>query len=112
LDRRVLELVIAAINAQPGISIAVNVSADTVTDDEWRERLIELLNANPGIGPRLLVEITETAAPGDLAEAEKFVLALRGFGVRVALDDFGAGQTSFRALRALGVDLVKIDGSF
>jgi diguanylate cyclase (GGDEF)-like protein len=112
LDRRVLELVIASITARKDAAIAINVSAETTTDDEWRDRLIELLNSNVGVGPRLLVEITETAAPGELAEAEEFVAALHGFGVRVALDDFGAGQTSFRALRALGVDLVKIDGSF
>jgi diguanylate cyclase (GGDEF)-like protein len=112
LDRRVLELIVAAITARKDAAIAINVSAETTTDDEWRDRLIELLNGNVGVGPRLLVEITETAAPGELAEAAEFVSALHGFGVRVALDDFGAGQTSFRSLRALGVDLVKIDGSF
>ncbi|BCJ89356.1 GGDEF-domain containing protein [Terrihabitans soli] len=112
LDRRVLDLTIAALKEHPGRAIALNVSADTTTDEEWRERLIEALKANPDIGSRLLVEITETAAPGDLAEAKDFVEALRGFGVRLAIDDFGAGQTSFRTLRALGVDLVKIDGNF
>lgn len=112
LDRRVLDLVIEALKKDPSCQIALNVSAETTTDDEWRERLIEALKANPELGARLLVEITETAAPGDLAEAEDFVAALRGFGVRLAIDDFGAGQTSFRTLRALGVDLVKIDGNF
>jgi EAL domain-containing protein (putative c-di-GMP-specific phosphodiesterase class I) len=112
LDRRVLDLVIDALKKNPSCQIALNVSAETTTDDEWRERLIEALKANPELGARLLVEITETAAPGDLAEAKDFVGALRGFGVRLAIDDFGAGQTSFRTLRALGVDLVKIDGNF
>ena len=61
---------------------------------------------------RLTVEITETAAISDLDETVKFVAALKALGVRVALDDFGAGYTSFRSLRRLGVDMVKIDGSF
>ena len=37
---------------------------------------------------------------------------LKGLSCRVALDDFGAGYTSFRSLRELGVDMVKIDGLF
>jgi diguanylate cyclase (GGDEF)-like protein len=112
LDRRVLELVVGAVKADDAPSVAINVSAETTTDDEWRDRLTEMLKENPGIGARILVEITETAAPGEVAEAADFVAALRAAGVRVAIDDFGAGQTSFRTLRALGVDVVKIDGCF
>jgi diguanylate cyclase (GGDEF)-like protein len=112
LDRRVLELVITALQAHPSARVAVNISAETMGDAEWREHLVATFRKRPGIAGRLLVEITETAAPGDLAEAAEFVAALRAAGVRVAIDDFGAGQTSFRALRALGVDLVKIDGDF
>jgi EAL domain-containing protein (putative c-di-GMP-specific phosphodiesterase class I) len=48
----------------------------------------------------------------DVAEAERFVTAMRALGCRVALDDFGAGYTSFRHLKALSVDIVKIDGSY
>ncbi|HKZ96196.1 MAG TPA: EAL domain-containing protein [Hyphomicrobiaceae bacterium] len=60
----------------------------------------------------MTIEITETAAISDLEETAKFVGALKALGCRVALDDFGAGYTSFRNLRLLGVDMVKIDGSF
>ena len=112
LDRRVLDLVLSAVKAEDAPSVAINVSAETTTDDEWRDRLAEMLKDNPGVGARILVEITETAAPGEIAEAADFVAALRAAGVRVAIDDFGAGQTSFRTLRALGVDVVKIDGCF
>jgi len=111
LDRRVLDLAIEALPTAPH-PIAINVSADTTSDDEWRDRLVEVLKLKPELAGRVLIEITETAAPGEMAEAAQFVAILRGAGVRVAIDDFGAGQTSFRTLRALGVDLVKIDGAF
>lgn len=67
---------------------------------------------DPTLTRRLTVEITETSAISDLDETVKFVSALKALGCRVALDDFGAGYTSFRSLRLLGVDMVKIDGSF
>jgi len=61
---------------------------------------------------RLTVEITETAKLHDFEEAFRLVTAVRKLGCRVALDDFGAGHTSFRQLKSLPVDVVKIDGSF
>jgi EAL domain-containing protein (putative c-di-GMP-specific phosphodiesterase class I) len=64
------------------------------------------------ITERLTIEITETVAISDVKAAVKFVATLKDLGCRVALDDFGAGYTSFRSLRQLGVDMVKIDGSF
>jgi EAL domain-containing protein (putative c-di-GMP-specific phosphodiesterase class I) len=48
----------------------------------------------------------------DLAESTRFVATLRDMGCHVALDDFGAGNTSFRNLKTLAIDIVKIDGSF
>src|SRR5690606_14166562 len=48
----------------------------------------------------------------DVEECGRFVSTLRGLGCGVALDDFGAGYTSFRHLKILAVDMVKIDGSF
>src|SRR3546814_20694942 len=66
----------------------------------------------PDIASRLIVEITETAALQDVEDSARFVTAVRDLGCRVALDDFGAGYTSFRHLKMLAVDMVKIDGSF
>jgi EAL domain-containing protein (putative c-di-GMP-specific phosphodiesterase class I) len=71
-----------------------------------------MLRAHPGVAERLMVEITETAAIQDIDETRGFVARVKDLGCRIAIDDFGAGYTSFRNLRKLGVDLVKIDGAF
>jgi diguanylate cyclase (GGDEF)-like protein len=112
LDRRMLDLVLAQLTREPHQILALNVSAETTVDAEWRGRLEHFLAENPGAGERLIVEITETREIGDLEGALDFVAAMRGRGVRIAIDDFGSGHTSFRVLRTLGADLVKIDGSF
>ena len=111
VDHRALELAIELLSSAPDIKLALNVSAATATDPQWLQGL-EAYRQGTGLTERLTIEITETAAISDLQETAKFVAALKALGCRVALDDFGAGYTSFRNLRLLGVDMVKIDGSF
>ena len=81
-------------------------------DPDWWSSIESMMRANPGVGERLIVEITETVAIQDLDDVRGFVTRLKNFGSRIAIDDFGAGYTSFRNLRKLGVDIVKIDGAF
>ena len=69
------------------------------------------LRNHPGVAERLIVEITEMAAIHDIDDARGFVTRVKDLGCRIAIDDFGAGYTSFRNLRKLGVDIVKIDGA-
>jgi diguanylate cyclase (GGDEF)-like protein len=112
VDHRALELAIELLRSMPDIKLALNVSAATATDPQWLQGLEAFTGKAPGLPERLTIEITETAAISNLQETAKFVSALKALGCRVALDDFGAGYTSFRGLRLLGVDMVKIDGSF
>jgi EAL domain-containing protein (putative c-di-GMP-specific phosphodiesterase class I) len=74
--------------------------------------LAERLEGHAAVGRRLTIEITETAALKDIEETARLIAAARTFGCRVAIDDFGAGYTSFRQLHTLTVDAIKIDGSF
>ena len=67
---------------------------------------------NAGVAERLIVEITEIAAIHDIDDTRGFVARVKDLGCRIAIDDFGAGYTSFRNLRKLGVDILKIDGAF
>jgi EAL domain-containing protein (putative c-di-GMP-specific phosphodiesterase class I) len=108
----VLQLAVDLLRASPKIKLALNASGGTVTDPQWMEALEGFTGKDRSILERLTVEITQTAAISDVKAAVKFVSMLKELGCRVALDDFGAGYTSFRSLRQLGVDMVKIDGSF
>jgi len=112
IDYRVLELAIDLLRASPKIKLALNVSGATATDPHWMAGLEGFTGKDRSLTERLTIEITETAAISDVKAAIKSVSTLKGLGCRVALDDFGAGYTSFRSLRELGVDMVKIDGSF
>jgi len=71
-----------------------------------------LLRADAGAAERLIIEIAESSAIHDIDETRGFVARVKELGCRLAIDDFGAGYTSFRNLRRLGVDIVKIDGAF
>jgi EAL domain-containing protein (putative c-di-GMP-specific phosphodiesterase class I) len=59
----------------------------------------------------MIIEITETTALRDLKETAYFIATLQDTGCMFALDDFGSGYTSFRQIRALSFDFIKIDGS-
>ena len=112
LDHRVLELVINELVAAPDLRASLNVSPRSTTDPDWWYGLDARLRACSGVAERLIVEITETVAIHDLEETRGFVTRVKDLGCRIAIDDFGAGYTSFRNLRTLGVDMVKIDGAF
>lgn len=112
VDRRVLELAVQELTADPDAVLAINISGLTANDPAWLRCLVALLKGKPETAQRLIVEITETAAIQEIDETARFVAAVRELGCRVALDDFGVGYSSFRHLKSLPVDIVKIDGSF
>ena len=112
LDQRVLELALDRLVAEPGLRVSVNVSVATLRAPGWLERLKVLLGAHPGAASRLIVEIIETLALEPVEEIERLLAAMKSLGLKIAMDDFGAGHTSFRNLRRLGIDIVKIDGAF
>ena len=65
-----------------------------------------------GVNPkRICFEITESAVIANMNVAQQFVKDLRALGCLMALDDFGAGLSTFEYLKQLPVDFVKLDGS-
>ena len=112
VDMRVLELVADRLARRPGERLSVNVSPLTLDSPEWLATLAAHLGSRPGIASRLIVEVTETAAIRDPATIRKRLEAIKALGATIAIDDFGAGHTSFRHLRSFPIDIIKIDGVF
>jgi len=112
IDHRVLELAVDALGDSSHARLSLNISGSTANDQRWLDNLTAYLTAHRAVAERLTVEITETVAIDDMAESARFIGTLRELGCKVAIDDFGAGYTSFRNLKMLNVDMVKLDGSF
>ena len=90
----------------------VNLSRVSISDQRWIKRFVTLLQTS-GVDPSQLVfEITETAAMSEIDVTLTFISRLKEMGCRFALDDFGAGFSSFYYLKRFEVDYLKIDGGF
>jgi len=113
LDRAVADEAVKRLCADKSgrLKLAVNVSGRTIVSPGFIESLIAMA-PSASTRRRLIVEITESAAIGDLKLAQRHIETLQAAGFQLCLDDFGAGAASFAYLRALKVDIVKIDGSY
>jgi len=112
LDRRVLELAINTLAACPNMKLNVNVSMETVKDPVWADGYLSVMRANESLARRITVELTETQVIDAIDASIEFVAEIKKVGASFGIDDFGAGYTSFRNLKALDIDILKIDGSF
>ena len=113
VDRFALEAAVAKLKAQPARHLGGQCLRHRGVAIRPGCRISWTMSApTSDVAPRLIVELTETAALHHFEENARFVSQLRELGVRVAIDDFGAGYTSFRNLQMLHVDTVKIDGSY
>jgi diguanylate cyclase (GGDEF)-like protein len=109
LERAIADIVVLD---QPGVSVAVNISARNLQDRHFPDVVMRTL-AGSGLSPqRLELEITETAIASDPERSRFAIDSLREAGVRISIDDFGTGYSSFVSLRDLEVDRLKIDRSF
>jgi EAL domain-containing protein (putative c-di-GMP-specific phosphodiesterase class I) len=94
------------------LRVEVNVSGRSVADPDLPEFIVKQLDAASVDPAQLILEVTETAAIGNMDEARRFVARLTDIGCCFALDDFGAGFGSFYYLKHLSLDYLKIDGEF
>jgi EAL domain-containing protein (putative c-di-GMP-specific phosphodiesterase class I) len=110
--RRAIEMLDAYRDWPGGVRFEVNVSGKSMSDPLLLE-LVEHEIAARDVDPaNLVIEITETAAIANMEEARAFADRLTAVGCRFALDDFGAGFSSFYYLKYLPLNYLKIDGDF
>lgn len=115
IDLRVVEKVLQHIVAYPArdsLRYFVNLSRVSISDPAWVRRFQQLLASAPVRPGQLVFEITETAAMSEVDVTLQFIERLKAMGHRFALDDFGAGFSSFFYLKRFEVDYIKIDGGF
>jgi predicted signal transduction protein with EAL and GGDEF domain len=94
------------------VKVAVNVSALQFRNDRFAEQVLAVLR-HAGLPPdHLELEITETVAVENVDRAMRVIAPLKEAGVRLAIDDFGCGQSSLAALSKLPFDVIKIDQQF
>ena len=94
------------------IPVAVNISARNLSDDAFADKVKDLLAKHDVASSLLEVEVTESAVMLEPEKATRILKELHSIGVRIAIDDFGAGYTSLAQLKNLPISELKIDKSF
>lgn len=112
IDCLALELGCIALTRNPGLRLSINISPRTIGHPRWEEVFARAVAADPTLGERLIIEVTEASAMSMPDQVVNFMDRLHNHGVSFALDDFGAGYTAFRYFKDFYFDLVKIDASF
>ncbi|HET9095584.1 MAG TPA: EAL domain-containing protein [Candidatus Baltobacteraceae bacterium] len=99
-------------NLHEGLLMSVNVSRRQLTDPQFVNRVLQIVEET-GLHPRALqIEVTETALVTDIEKTHQSLSTLRAAGIRIAIDDFGTGYNSLANLRYSVIDALKIDRSF
>ena len=96
----------------PDACFFFNLFPRSFNDLNWVRGIPEMVRGAGVPCDRIVLEITEREALPNMSQVRAVIEELRGTGIRVALDDFGSGFSSFIYLKYLPVDFVKIEGSF
>ncbi len=97
------------IASQNPVPISINVTYDDIADEEFVAYVVNRLETHKV--PEIIFEILESEEVVDYAVIEHFIAAVRPFGCKIAIDDFGSGYSNFTRIIKLDSDYVKIDGS-
>ncbi|MGB3316668.1 MAG: EAL domain-containing protein [Albidovulum sp.] len=112
IDCLALDMGLNALKRDPTLRLSINMSARSIAYPRWMRTLRAGLKSNNTVAERLILEITESSAMVMPDIVSVFMTDLQSEGISFALDDFGAGYTSFRYLREFYFDILKIDGQF
>lgn len=112
VDCAALRCGLGALARHPDLRLSVNMSARSIGYPKWMSVMKRWMAKDETVAERLILEITESSAMLVPELVKTFMHELQDKGITFALDDFGAGQTSFRYLKEFYFDILKIDGSF
>ena len=113
LDLAAVALGLRELTARPDLpGLAINLSASSVAEASFRQRLLNLLGAHTKEAPRLWLEVAENGALRHLATFRELSRALQAAGCRIGLEHFGHQFSQIGLLHDLGLDYLKVDASF
>jgi diguanylate cyclase (GGDEF)-like protein len=114
LDKLTISRLLEQLDADSGgtTNYALNLSSTSLHDTVFMNWLFSSLSQTPASAGRILVEFPEYAATADLHTSRELIEQLTGLGCKCGIDHFGRGFSSFGYLRSMGLDYLKIDGSF
>lgn len=112
LDCLALEKGLRTLSKHNDLRLSINMSARSIGYSRWQRTLRRGLDRDPTVGERLILEITESSAMLVPELVIRFMKEVSERGISFALDDFGAGFTSFRYLKDFYFDILKVDGQF
>lgn len=113
LDLAAVALGLQELGRQPELrGLAINLSASSLDDADFRPRLMAQLAAHPSLAPRLWLEVTESGALHHLDRFKLLCRDLKRLGCRVGLEHFGHQFSQIGLLHDLGLDYLKVDASF
>ncbi|MDX1924475.1 MAG: EAL domain-containing protein [Rickettsiaceae bacterium] len=111
VDKYVFDMAVRELQSSDNIKLSVNLSNIAVQDKIISSYILDLIRKS-STGDRIIIEITETAFNDNFEATKYFVDTAKSMGCKIALDDFGAGYTSFNQIRNFAIDIIKIDGCF
>lgn len=112
LDCLALEMGLDELAQEPGLRLAINMSARSIGYPRWRRSLTDTICGNPTVAERLILEISEASAMLVPELVTSFMAEMQRRGVSFAMDNFGAGYTALRHLRTFSFDVLKIAAPF
>lgn len=112
IDCLALEKGLKTLSRVPSLRLSINMSARSIGYRRWMKTLERGLAADPTVGERLILEVTESSAMDAPEIVVDFMTNLQARGIAFALDDFGSGYTALRYFKQFQFDILKIDGQF
>ncbi len=110
ITRIMLERSLEIFNKRPE-ELSVNLSVGDIENEKTRDHILYLLDRYPSVAERLTIELVEEESIRHYDRVKAFIETVAGYGVTVAIDDFGSGYSNFQRILELEVDYIKIDGS-